>query len=78
MNEMRHQLYWDKSAKIYDGIIQEELNSFKKEAWQNILQARIGEKRPLQILDVGTGPGFFTIVLSQMGHHVTALIFQRK
>ncbi|MFC0271861.1 class I SAM-dependent methyltransferase [Metabacillus herbersteinensis] len=75
MNEVKHRIYWDKSAKIYDGIIQEELNGFKKEAWEKILQARIAEDRPLQILDVGTGPGFFTIILSQMGHHVTALDF---
>jgi 2-polyprenyl-3-methyl-5-hydroxy-6-metoxy-1,4-benzoquinol methylase len=71
----RHQKYWDKSAEIYDSIIQEELNGTKKEAWQQILTEHINKKGPLKILEIGTGPGFFAILLSQMGHEVTAVDF---
>lgn len=71
----RHQKYWDNSAEIYDGIIQEELSGFKKEAWRRILEEHISKKGPLKILEIGTGPGFFAILLAQMGHEVTALDF---
>ncbi|AQY42612.1 class I SAM-dependent methyltransferase [Bacillus thuringiensis] len=71
----RHQKYWDNSAEIYDGIIQEELSGFKKEAWRRILEEHISKKSPLKILEIGTGPGFFAILLAQMGHEVTALDF---
>ncbi|MCM3713434.1 class I SAM-dependent methyltransferase [Halalkalibacter oceani] len=79
MDEIKHQDYWNKSAVIYDDIIQEELHSFKKEAWQSLLKEHLADdRRSLQILDVGTGPGFFSIILSQMGHQVTGIDFSKE
>ncbi|MCJ7840868.1 class I SAM-dependent methyltransferase [Lederbergia sp. NSJ-179] len=74
----RHQSYWDNSTEIYDEIIQEELSGFKKDAWIHILQEHLQNKRPLQILEMGTGPGFFAILLAKMGHEVTALDFSEN
>ena len=74
----RHQNYWNSSAEIYDDIIQEELSGFKREAWTQILKEHIQKKKPLKILEIGTGPGFFAIILAKMGHEVTALDFSEK
>lgn len=74
----KHQKYWDNSAEIYDVIIQEELNGFKKEAWQQILSEHIKKRGRLRILEIGTGPGFFAILLAQMGHEVTAIDFSKQ
>lgn len=33
----------------------------------------VQEAKSLKVLDIGTGPGFFAIILSEMGHRVTAI-----
>lgn len=65
--------YWQDEASRYSSQIWKEMNGFKKDAWIKL----IDEYRPagdkLKILDIGTGPGFFAMILSQMGHTVTAV-----
>lgn len=57
----------------YDAYIQGEFNSFRKQAWKDVLSAHIQKEAGLEILDLGTGPGFFACILSEMGHHVTGI-----
>ncbi|CAM4225313.1 SAM-dependent methyltransferase [Paenibacillus endophyticus] len=68
-----HQDYWDKGADIYDGIIDNEIMNDSYGKWEAILSKLLKDKPSLKILDVGTGPGFFSILLSRMGHQVTAI-----
>lgn len=69
---------WNCCAEGYDDIIQEELNSFRPQAWLSLLEKELPRRRSLRILDVGTGPGFFTILLSSRGHRVTAIDSSRE
>ncbi|WP_272943477.1 class I SAM-dependent methyltransferase [Paenibacillus sp. MER TA 81-3] len=69
----RSQQYWDESAEVYNDIVLDELNSFKAPAWRAIIEQHIGSGSGLDVLDVGTGPGFFAILLSGMNHTVTAV-----
>ena len=64
---------WTDSAENYSNIIQKELNSFKKSAWTKLIMEHAPRKEKLNILDVGTGPGFFAIILTLAGHNVTAI-----
>jgi ubiquinone/menaquinone biosynthesis C-methylase UbiE len=64
---------WTDSSNNYSNIIQEELNCFKKQAWTDIILENAGKSTKMKILDVGTGPGFFAIIMSQAGHDVTAI-----
>jgi ubiquinone/menaquinone biosynthesis C-methylase UbiE len=64
---------WTDSSNNYSNIIKEELNSFKKKAWTDIILNNAGKNTKMDILDVGTGPGFFTIIMSQVGNNVTAI-----
>ncbi|MCH3963767.1 MAG: class I SAM-dependent methyltransferase [Clostridium sp.] len=64
---------WTKAAENYSSNIQKELNSFKKSVWTDIIMENAPEKKKLDILDAGTGPGFFAIILSLAGHRVTAV-----
>lgn len=64
---------WSYSSKGYSNIIKDELNSFRPEVWINLIQEQVGNKRSLNVLDVGTGPGFFSIILSQKNHNVTGI-----
>lgn len=60
-------------GKGYDRYITAELNSFRKNAWKKQVCAHFEPGVSLEILDVGTGPGFFACILSEEGHHVTGI-----
>ena len=62
---------WETGDK-YNGFITKELNSFRKEAWKKQIGKHLTEEK-MKILDVGTGPGFFACILSEMGHDVTGI-----
>lgn len=64
---------WTDGSNTYSNIVKEELNSFKRQAWTEIILENAGKITKLDILDVGTGPGFFTIIMSQAGNKVTAI-----
>lgn len=69
----RTEKFWDESAQIYNDIILEELNGFKRASWQQLIEQFLGAESKLRLLDVGTGPGFFAVLTSLMGHQVTAV-----
>ncbi len=64
---------WTDSSNKYSNSIKAELSCFKRQAWTDIILANAGKSTPLDILDVGTGPGFFAIIMSQAGHNVKAI-----
>ena len=64
---------WTADASIYTSIIEKELHNFKRQAWVELILSHAPQRKPLNILDVGTGPGFFPIILSQAGHIVTGI-----
>lgn len=52
--------YWNNRADGYSRVNQEELHSEQKEKWKEVLLEQLPkkEKDQVQILDIGTGPGF--------------------
>lgn len=65
--------YWEGAASSFNSWIQYELGSFKKDAWIKLISENIREDDMLEVLDIGTGPGFFAIIMSEMAHSVTAV-----
>ena len=67
--------YWNNRADGYSRVNQEELHSEQKEKWKEVLLEQLPkkEKDQVQILDIGTGPGFFAILLAEEGYQVTAV-----
>ena len=71
--------YWTHRASGYSGVNQEELATAQKHIWGTALYERIAARFPgrkpgsIRVLDVGTGPGFFAIILAEMGFRVTAV-----
>lgn len=62
---------WDFSSKGYNDIIQKEFSEVGQ-TWVDLLK----EYAPCQTgkaLDVGMGPGFFTVLLAEMGWEVTGI-----
>ena len=71
--------YWTGRTLGYSGVNQEELASRQRIVWRNVISQRIAARFPdrepsqIRILDVGTGPGFFAIILTELGYQVTAV-----
>ena len=67
--------YWTNRAEGYSQVNQEELAGENRYHWIRDLEAQIpsGRNEELEILDFGTGPGFFSILLAEKGYHVTAV-----
>ena len=64
---------WTDASDDYDRIVSRELhNSRDVDHWRHELDTRLGDE-PRDVLDVGCGPGFFSIMLSRLGHRVTSL-----
>ncbi|WP_371363317.1 2-methoxy-6-polyprenyl-1,4-benzoquinol methylase, mitochondrial [Sporomusa rhizae] len=73
MLESRIEKYWNNRADSYNEIIQKQMACRKKQAWESLLLKYVGTRENLRVLDVGTGPGFFAVLLAGLGHLVTAV-----
>lgn len=71
--------YWSSRAQGYSQVNQEELAGLQKAKWLLEISRQIAAVYPhhkpaeLTVLDVGTGPGFFAIILAEAGYKVTAV-----
>lgn len=67
--------YWSTRTEGYSAVNEKELAGKQKNAWLTLLQRHFPNKKKdeVKILDIGTGPGFFPIILSEAGYCVTAV-----
>ena len=71
--------YWTGRAPGYSEVNQLELSTGQREKWRKCLRCEIEERFPgiapqdLRVLEAGTGPGFFAILLCELGYGVTAV-----
>ncbi len=71
--------YWTGRAASYSEVNQLELATQQRQKWSDCLHAEIARQFPdrapesLRVLEVGTGPGFFAILLGELGFDVTAV-----
>ena len=64
--------YWDRRSHGFSDAVNEELDSYKGDAWREFFRQNLGDG-PLEILDDGAGAGFFSMILAGMGHSLTAV-----
>ena len=75
--------YWTKRAEGYSKVNQKELETQQRCVWQNTLCQELRAHFPerdhdtIRVLDIGCGPGFFSIVLAEQGYQVTAVDLTR-
>lgn len=67
--------YWDRRAPSYTEVIRKNLEGDWDRRWADMLISRFPAEgdAPLRILDIGTGPGFYAIILAERGYRVTAV-----
>lgn len=70
--------YWNERSKNFSKNRRMELSGKDSSAWKNIFIENLPKKNNLKILDVGTGAGFFSIILSKLGHKVTGVDMSEK
>ena len=77
--EAENKSYWTGRASGYSEVNQLELATEQRQKWSACLKDEIAKQFPnrapqeLRVLEVGTGPGFFAILLCELGHDVTAI-----
>ncbi|MDD3158022.1 class I SAM-dependent methyltransferase [Anaeromusa sp.] len=64
---------WSRSAVGYSCIVCDELHSFRPAAWVSLIATQLGSESGREVLDIGTGPGFFSIILAQAGYRTTGI-----
>jgi ubiquinone/menaquinone biosynthesis C-methylase UbiE len=62
--------YWDTRAEGYSETIQHELESGSADRYRELLRSALAEQTGGEALDIGCGPGLFSILLNEMGMHV--------
>ena len=75
--------YWIKRASGYSAVNKEELSGIQRKTWSELLDKEIMDhfsqkcvnREDIKVLDVGAGPGFISIILTELGYNVTAADF---
>lgn len=65
--------YWTARAHDFASVRKNELKNSITERWLDEFGKFFTNDTPLDILDVGTGSGYFAILLSKLGHRVTGI-----
>ena len=77
MEEQKQQIeairdYWNQRANGFSLAVDEELNLEEAKEWERQFREAI-RKPKADVLDDGTGAGFFPVILGRMGHNITAI-----
>lgn len=68
--------YWNSRANGFSRAVNEELETEEKNRWEKIFRKNL--KEGSLVLDLGTGAGFFPVILSALGHQVTAVDYSEE
>ena len=75
MEQIKHRVthYWSHRAEGFEVQRLREYDSEKRQRWLIELRRYLPQGKPLRILDVGTGTGFFACLLASEGHETTGI-----
>lgn len=66
LEEIQH--YWNHRYTGYSKVNQKELEGIQRERWKEQFKRLLPANPNLKVLDIGTGPGFFSIILEELGY----------
>ena len=71
--------YWNHRYTGYSKVNQKELEGIQRERWKEQFKRLLPENQNLKVLDIGTGPGFFSIILEELGYsNITGVDYSYK
>ena len=75
MELIKHRVahYWSHRAEAFEAQRLREYDSEKRERWLAEFRKYLPQGKPLRILDIGTGTGFFACLLAAEGHETTGI-----
>ena len=75
MELIKHRVshYWAHRAEGFETQRLREFESEKKDRWLTEFRKYLPQGRPLRVLDIGTGTGFFACILAEQGHDATGI-----
>lgn len=77
LEEIQH--YWNHRYSGYSKVNQKELEGIQRERWKKQFARLLPANKNLKVLDIGTGPGFFTIILEELGYkNITGIDVSEK
>ena len=77
LEEIQH--YWNNRYSGYSKVNQKELEGIQRERWKKQFERLLPANKNLKVLDIGTGPGFFTIILEELGYtNITGIDVSEK
>ena len=75
--EKKIETYWNQRSAAFSQLRLQEAAGPNGESWRTLLQEHLPDRR-LSILDIGTGAGFFPLLLAPLGHEVTGVDLSEK
>ncbi len=75
MELIKHRVahYWSHRAEAFETQRLREYESAKRERWLREFGKYLPQGRPLRVLDIGTGTGFFACMLAAEGHETVGI-----
>ena len=75
MELIKHRVahYWSHRAEAFEAQRLREFDSEKRARWLAEFFRYLPQGRPLRVLDIGTGTGFFACLFAAEGHEATGI-----
>ena len=65
--------YWTQRVKDFSFVRSREMHDGTERYWIDTIKKHLPRENNLNILDIGTGTGFFSIILSKQGYKLTGI-----
>ena len=70
--------YWSRRADEFGDARYTDMQSKKREDWTKLIGQHLPQGKPVRALDLGTGAGFFSFILRDLGCRVTGIDYSEE
>ncbi len=70
--------YWSRRADEFGNARYTDMQGKKRENWTKLIAQHLPQQKPIHALDLGTGAGFFSFILNDLGCQVTGIDYSEE